>query len=407
MIKILKQHFILIVCLFLYTNLYSQHKKTDPDMLYNYWAKQGTIEMVYASMQDFLKSVKDTSKTNLERKGFQEFKVKFIDSSDKKDLDKNFGILIQFLKENNWENTATKLVEPIVENYKNRKKIDEDFFINNSAPNKDNKNWDENKNRILDKYNSEIIWIKRNIWLGDHILWVIFICFFSGLILGGITIYLYTKLSIYSILSKEKNKYLNDLVGYQSKYWFNYIKLILVLKNSKDKKQSEIDRLKNEVSILKNSLNNENFVDKTKIVEQPNKILPPIDDTTVVEDKINNTVEWEIEQENLSHVIYFSIPESDGSFKAINGKQRKEMDCFYKIEVDKNSQKGKLFFLSGDFDLKALDNIDYYLNPVCEIENISDRTQAKKINVINYGSVVFNGEQWKIESNKKLIIRLI
>ena len=88
-------------------------------------------------------------------------------------------------------------------------------------------------------------------------------------------------------------------------------------------------------------------------------------------------------------------------------KNVKELDCFYKIEIDKNNQKGKLFFISSEFDSRALDNIDYYLNPVCEIENISDRTHAKKINVVDFGTVVLNGDTWKIESTKKLKIRLI
>jgi len=57
--------------------------------------------------------------------------------------------------------------------------------------------------------------------------------------------------------------------------------------------------------------------------------------------------------------------------------------------------------------MRALDNIDYYLNPVCDIINISERMNARKISVINSGIVLKIGASWKIEANNKVKIKLI
>jgi hypothetical protein len=105
--------------------------------------------------------------------------------------------------------------------------------------------------------------------------------------------------------------------------------------------------------------------------------------------------------------IYFTIPEGDGSFKTVNARNGQDVDCFYKIVPDKSGQRGKLYFIPGDYDLRALDNIDYYLNPVCEIQNISDRAYARKISMTDPGSVIKRGDIWKIEENNKVKIKLV
>lgn len=402
---ILKRVFIFLVCLSLNTNLFCQIENTDSARVYNYWAKNGTIEMVYAYMQDFLESEQDTLKIRLERKGFQEFKVKFIDNVDKKDPVKKFDELIPFLKDNNWGKTANKF-EPIIENLKIGKALNEEFFPDNlSYDNK--KHWRESKKRIIEVYQKELKVLGRNSWFYDNIAIVMVICCVFGLLIGALLIYYYSRSRINIILSKEKDKYLNDYRDFERIYLFDYIGLVFILKNSKDRKQSEIDRLKKEISNLKNPIISENIGSGLKINESAIKSTSLETTETLKEEIINKSVEWNIERENLLTVYYFTIPEADGTFKTLNGKVSWEKDCFYKIEVDKDSQKGKLFFISGDFDLKALQNIDFYLNPVCEIENIPDRTKAKRINMLKSGSVILNGDQWKIESDKKLLIRLI
>ena len=124
-------------------------------------------------------------------------------------------------------------------------------------------------------------------------------------------------------------------------------------------------------------------------------------------------IEWNVESNGITNnnktqtEIYFTIPENDGSFKTTNGKNVKGIDCFYKIELDKDVRKGKLHFISGDYDLRALDNIDYYLNPVCEIENISERKHSRKIKMVNPGTVLLSSDCWKIDIKNKVKIKLI
>ena len=427
----LRQVFFLLVCFCISSDLYSQPIIKDTTEAYNYWAKRGIIEMVYAYMQDYVATV-DTNKISKENKGAKDYRAKFIANVDKKDyikVEKDFESIIQFLTKNNWAGTARKVSNTLIENYSQHKPIEDQFFIN-SSPYNNNKIWNEKKRDILNSYGSELSRLEKkpekkekadspkthieddnpkNIKKDTIGLLLIFLYFLGGLIVGGFSIYLYSKSHIYSILSGEKHKYVDDLRYSHERYLFKYIGLFAVLKKSKDEYKSkskdedfntqvgQLNRQISELNAKNTKLLNEN-IELGEIIERyKGKNIEP---KSIQAAKANEDV-------LTSNAIYFTIPESDGSFRIANGKNIKEMDCFYKIEVDNNNQKGKLFFISSDFDSRALDNIDYYLNPVCEIENISDRTQAKKINVVNYGIVVLTGENWKIDTNNKLKIRLI
>lgn len=239
-------------------------------------------------------------------------------------------------------------------------------------------------------------------WSSIGIIDIFFL--FIGLFIGGVSIYWYSRNKIYSILSKERDLYIDQFVDSGKKYLFNYIGIVLILKERKDNKQKTIDELKNVISSSNTALDKEK-----KILASLNETSNDKEDNKITEEEIiKSTVEWNVNPDSFStKTIYFTIPEADGSFKTLNGKNAKEVDCFYKIEKEDNNQKGKLYFISGAFDLRALDNIDYYLNPVCEIENISDRTHAKRISQVNYGNVILNGDKWTIDSNNKVKIRLI
>jgi len=427
----IKHVLFLLVCYCISSNLFSQPIIKDTTEAYNYWAKRGIIEMTYAYMQDYIASV-DSNKISKENNGAKDYRAKFIANVDKKAYNKiesDFESIVQFITENNWAGTAKKLCNPLIENYNQHKPIDDQFFINSSSYN-NNKIWNEKKKAILNSYGNELSRIAKKpekkgntdfsktsneddnqkpIEKDSIDLIFIFLYFFGGLIVGGFSIYLYSKLRIYSILSGEKRKYADDLRNSHERYLFKYIGLFAVLKKSKDEYKSkskdedfhtqigQLNRQISELNVRNTKLLNEN-IELGEIIERyKGKNIEP---KSIQAAKTNEDV-------SISNAIYFTIPESDGSFRIANGKNIKEMDCFYKIEVDKNNQKGKLFFISSDFDSRALDNIDYYLNPVCEIENISDRTQAKKIHVVNYGIVVLTGENWKIDTNNKLKIRLI
>lgn len=247
----------------------------------------------------------------------------------------------------------------------------------------------------------------------DFIINVLFLV--CGVIIGFSLVYFYSKAKIDSILSIEKFQYLADLKQCNEKHLFRYIGLVKILYLSKESYKNQCIDLQYKKSESNNDSNGKQPTSQYSI-RQLNLEKGSTESTIVRDENLrieeenipNNVIEWKVDQgTKQTNILYFSIPEADGSFKVVNAKTVKEIDCFYKIEIDKNNQKGKLFFISSEFDSRALDNIDYYLNPVCEIENISDRTHAKKINVIDFGTVVLNGDTWKIESNKKLKIRLI
>jgi cell division protein FtsB len=233
--------------------------------------------------------------------------------------------------------------------------------------------------------------------------------FLLGIITGGLLIYQYSRSKIYSILATEKYKYLDDLEQEKDLFlrkFFKYVGIVALLKHSKDEKKNTIDNYVKEVVRLKKQneqLKTENEQKKKLIADQKFTACNQISSQDYIDrqpEKSYRTADNKIE-------IFFTIPEGDGSFKTVNAKHSQDIDCFYRIILDKGGQKGKLYFISGDYDLRALDNIDYYLNPVCEIQNITDRTFARKILMTDPGSVVKRGDIWKIEENNKVKIKLV
>ena len=236
-------------------------------------------------------------------------------------------------------------------------------------------------------------------------LLLMFIILLIGFFIGALFIYVYSKSKIYSILSNEKHKYFDSLKDNNQKYLFKYIGLVRELKISKDEKKIERDEFLEEKNNLKNELKKLKLKDsKNDAIALSYQSESPYSDLNEISKPILLKIE---DNSNLPNEIYFTIPEKDGTFKTTNGKNIGGDDSFYKIVIGNDKQKGKISFISGALDLRALDNIDYYLNPVCEIENIVDRMQAKKIKMINPGIVQLSGDTWKIDVNNKVKIRLI
>jgi len=432
--RIVKQLLLLLLFAILSSNSYSQPILNDSTKAYDYWAKRGIIEMVYANMKDYL-ATSDTLRFKNENQAAKDFRTKFIlniETKSDSELNINFQSIVPFLNKNYWSATASKLCVPLILNYNEKKQLDDQFFSINTSNN--NKNWNVKKNEILKNYHSSLesfaysqndtifeststnttndeISSYNN--LTKYIVNLLFLI--VGLIIGSFSVIYYSKKRIYSILSTDKVKYINALRNSEKVHALKYIGIFEILYRSKERKDKEIQKLTSEISKLKNDTSKKNSEYEPNIPQKRSEINSKIAEdfqnnelTTHGENVPNNVIEWKVDQEMKStNILYFTIPEADGSFKNVNGKIIKEIDCFYNIEIDKNNQKGKLFFISSEFDSRALDNIDYYLNPVCEIENISDRTHAKKINVVNFGTVVLIGDTWKIESNKKLKIRLL
>ena len=137
-------------------------------------------------------------------------------------------------------------------------------------------------------------------------------------------IFLYSRYSIYSILETEKKKYLKDLEKDTKnnpvhREVFKYIGIVGVLKKRKNDKQEQLIAKNNTIAELMEQ-NDELFED----VEQLRKRLINLklnkeNQAAAGEGDYGRSREPVKKPENPSE-FYFTIPESDGSFRIINAK---------------------------------------------------------------------------------------
>ena len=247
----------------------------------------------------------------------------------------------------------------------------------------------------------------------DVILMVI--CF----ILGVIAIYFLLRRQIGYILSEEKDKYLREIRTSHRFSILYLVPLIKMLKEQKDKYKQGINQqekksdyesrrayeFENKVKELSNKIHDLerknaelDYMLKNASVQkkEPIKKIP---DTNFVK-SMENVIPKEV---FIS--TYFGIPERNGNFHLEKGGNFLDDKKYYKVVYKENSATGELHFISGPFDLKVIDNIDYYLMPVCEVANILDRNNATKVIQSAPGIVHKEDEKWVI--SKKAKVKLI
>lgn len=422
-----KRFLILLIFLVVSFSLFSQFNFRSSAEAYNYWTQRGIIEMIYSSMEDYPKELKES-----EKEGRLLYYEKYIEGIDKKELSEivqSFQEIEQFLTNNSYGNTAKNIFLPLKQAYEQHKPFDDQFF---KVPDyyENTQHWDKNRTDLLAGYSNSLnrltpsaetsqkpVKKTENIptepFVEESVKgWIlILIGFLLGSITGAFFVYQYSKSKTYSILASEKYKYLDNLKqdtrqNSLLRKYFKYLGIIAVLKHSKDEKKEELDKFIKENIQLKK----ENKVLKRE--NQQNKEF--ITDPTMASDKMNLHLGSDNEQldKNVrvnddTLELFFTIPEPDGSFKIINARNHKEIDCLYRIIMIEGSHRGELHFISGEYDLIAMDNIDYYLNPVCEIQNIMNRIIARRIEMIAIGSVIKRGDYWTIENNNKVKIKLV
>lgn len=422
-----KHFFYQIVFLVVPYGLFCQTEFRDSEEIYKYWTQRGIMEMIYASMEDYPKELREE-----EKKGKQLYYDQFIKGIDKKaisEIGHTFQDIEQFLINNSYGNTAKNIFLPLKQAYEQHKTFDDQFF---NVPDyyENTQHWDKIKTDLLAGYSNSLnrltpaaessqtpVKKTENIPFESPMVetsgrWILIsIGFLLGLITGAFFIYHYSKSKTYSILASEKYKYLDKLKqdtrqNSLLRKYFKYLGIIAVLKHSKDEKKEELAKLTKENIQLKkdnkeikreNQQNNEVNTDPLLASE---KMILHFGSYNEQRDKSGRVNDDTLE-------LFFTIPEPDGSFKIINARNHKEIDCFYRIKMIESSNRGELDFISGEYDLRALENIDYYLNPVCEIQNISDRTFARQIMMTEPGSVTKRGDYWKIEDNNKVKIKLV
>lgn len=232
-----------------------------------------------------------------------------------------------------------------------------------------------------------------------------FIFFFIGAIVGYMFVFIISRIKIYEILRSERKKYLEDLQSEKKRFVFRYLGLIYMLKKRKDeyKKKSEdhyseiwnlrkkIEELASENAVFnQESQNNLNSIRLNRNTE--------VEEVDVVDVELGGP---------KNECWFFTIPEEDGKFFLSRGYKMYDDNKFYKIECDQNSKEGRLYLLPGIRYIKAIQKIDTFLRPVCEIQYTNDITSSSKIEIVAPGRVILSNDYWIIDPANKIKIKII
>jgi regulator of replication initiation timing len=239
--------------------------------------------------------------------------------------------------------------------------------------------------------------------------------FFTSFLIGALLMYLFIKMRVYEILYEEKDKYINETNFSKEYSWLPLFAIIQFLKKRKDDLKKELDEC---ISNSDKELNDTKEKIRSLIKRNEELILTNQElvnhldepgtkgNSFLNKDQENNI--HEVVTKNAGNnliTLYFSIPENDGNFSTEKGMPYADDKKFYKIVFQETSDKGSLHYITGEFDLKAIDSIDYYLMPACEVENLSHRVNAGKVIQIEPGTVNKMYDKWVIV--KKVKVKLV
>lgn len=247
---------------------------------------------------------------------------------------------------------------------------------------------------------------------------IYYIVAFSFFCAGVIAAYFIIQYWIFSILKIEHPIYIKEGHEGGKRIIFKLFTVIELLKVHKDRYKNDFDTLKRSIIDEPSKAdNNRTYKILSSKISELELGIQELKQILSNSPKQQQTIEhqpgkWKNQKQddkskpgNAITTVYFSIPESDGNFSIAHGETAFDDRKYYKIIYETNSDRGTLHYLSGQFDLKAIDNIDYYLTPVCEIVNISDRNSAKKVSQIETGTVLKIQDNWMID--KKVKVKLI
>ncbi len=419
--KTIAKYLLVLFIVFITMSASPQPNFNDSIEAYNYWGKRGIIEVVYSYMQDYLETHPNASADKRGMEAYCEKFIKGVDSKSKVDIDNDFKELNDFLSNNSWATTAKKMVSPLGERLEKKQELDIYLFtifetnshsylqvVQNIVTNyTQSVQKFQALNPVNDTANGAEISpstpeLPRDKALIDY-QWLI-PAFIFGLVLGILFLYYYSKHKVLFILNSEKHEYNRILKEKGSNpLFFKFLSFIEILKNKKNEYKSSSEK---KISEEQFGLLNQEIADlKSKnieLVEENIELGFIIENLKLKRTSGNNEINNQDESPNIKKTLFFSIPEVDGTFKTESAKDFKEQDSFYKVELITNTN-GNISFLSGDFDLRAIENIDYYLNPVCEIQNIANRAFAKKVVMIDHGTIVQKRDDlWQIINKIKI-----
>lgn len=405
---------------------FAQTQFKDATQAYNYWAKRGIVEAVFAFMEDYENPSED------EYEGKIKFHKEFIENIEEKKDMPDLMEVSELLENNSWNKTRKNVFDPLNNKFKAQKDLSKDFFIFKAADgeNYSGSNYDQATEKILEGYRKTLDQIKtddlnkkpieqvenkssefavkgsnrrvvKEVSASNFTMNISL--FLIGVLLGGWLIFSYSKQKIYALLRAEKREYREEYRKYGKIFTFPYIQLIYILKDRKD-------HYKNKVSEKINSSKTLELEEKIKVLEDENIKLR----------SQNYGLKKEIENQNPKKsqsqliqpkqsvklkTVYFNMPESNGGFNIKDGKPMRDPHKYFKIEHSQDSASGELSYLTSDWDKEAINGLDDYLKPVCEIEGASNLS-ASKVTMIIPGKVTLINDSWIIDPNNKIKIKL-
>jgi len=191
------------------------------------------------------------------------------------------------------------------------------------------------------------------------------------------------------------------------RFIFKYIGLFVLLKKRKDEYKKELDQTGNtENSILRSKI--ENLRSENSMLKNQLSSFRTSDEKSPEKNTENKFYEWRIDNSKQPiQKLFFSMPEDDGCFIVKNGVPSNDGSMYYRIEYNDNNDQGKLFYLPGDRDRRAINRLESYLKPVCDIENIINASSASRIDFLSPGKVVLINDNWMIDNTNKVKIKLL
>lgn len=229
---------------------------------------------------------------------------------------------------------------------------------------------------------------------------------------GCLSVIMYFNFRIKDILEEEYDEYKRQIRGSYGKYPSFIFGVIQFLKERKNNyKESNLPpspktELNDNYRLRNLTDDNKNLAERYRKLEKEYldfkdqvKNNNVISENVIVEQTGNLN-----RQEKKANILYFSIPEEDGSFLEDKASVTVAVRSYYKIEHFDGDRAAKLIYRSGNLDTSALSQMDYILGPVCEIEN-SSKNNPTKIIIDSQGTVVKEDDKWKIKD--KIKIKLI
>ncbi len=250
---------------------------------------------------------------------------------------------------------------------------------------------------------------------------MIYVLIAGAFVLGGVAAYLLTLLRIRLLLREELRSYRRE--RRREKRWPpEPFPMLIMLKRHKNLYKRESEYRQEELEEVARQLEREraNLVsaaEALKELRRENRELKAIVESPGVNDGVREGVARQAGPAGISPgsprgastgrareevVLYFGIPDHQGHFPAGQGVGETDGRKLYMIVTRPGADRGELHYISGELDMKAISNIDYYLVPVCEIADISVRNSATRVIQEARGAVNLESGKWVCTTRVKV-----